>query len=78
MADRRSGYLSFLLRLWPEMSLDQAAWRASLEEAGSGKRQGFKDLESLFLYLNRRVAQLEKDTEPGSNMESECCHYEDI
>ena len=71
MADRRSGYLSYLLRLWQEKSQDELIWRASLEKPGSGERLGFKDLENLFLYLNRRVAQMEKDTDPGRNVEGE-------
>jgi hypothetical protein len=78
VANRRIDYLSYLLRLWLDKGPDKAVWRASLEESGSGKRQGFKDLGSLFLYLNSRAAQLEKDTESGRDMEGESCHQEDI
>ena len=71
MADRRSGYLSYLLRLWPEKSQDIPIWRASLEQPGSEERLGFEDLESLFLYLQQKVAQAEKDADPGRNVEGE-------
>ena len=76
MPDRRSDYLSYLLRLWLDKSPDQAVWRASLEESGSEKRQGFKDLESMYLYLNSRVAQVEKDTDPGSDIDGESYHQD--
>jgi hypothetical protein len=78
MADRRSDYLSYLLRLWLDKGPDIPVWRASLEESGSGKRRGFKDMESLFFYLKSRVNRLEKDTGSGSDMEGEGCHQEDI
>lgn len=71
MADRRSSYLSYLLRLWLEMSQDKALWRASLEEPGSGECQGFKDLESLFVFLQVRVANVKKDIDTGKIFEIE-------
>ena len=69
MADRRSGYLSYLLRLWPEKNQEKLIWRASLERPGSEDRLGFKDLESVFDFLQARIAQVEKDTDPGRNVE---------
>ena len=72
MADRRSGYLSYLLRLWLERSQDIPIWRASLEKPGSEERLGFKDLESLFLYLQQKVAQAEKEADPGRNIDGKC------
>ena len=71
MADRRSGYLSYLLRLWPEKNQEKLIWRASLERPGSEERLGFKDLESLIVFLRGRVVQVEKDTDPGRNVEGE-------
>jgi len=71
MADRRSDYISYLLRLWPEKSQDIPIWRASLERPGGKGRLGFKDLESLFLYLQSRIAEVEKDIDPGRNVEGE-------
>jgi hypothetical protein len=48
-------YRSFLLRLWQTMSGGRLVWRASLEEARSGQRQGFADLQGLFEFLRRQT-----------------------
>jgi len=42
-------YHAWLLRLWREG--ERGAWRASLQDAESGERLGFADLERLFAYL---------------------------
>jgi len=42
-------YHSYLLRLWQETP--HAPWRASLQNAATGERRGFSDLESLFTFL---------------------------
>jgi hypothetical protein len=34
-----------------------STWRFSLEEAGTGERHGFRDLEALLTYLARELAQ---------------------
>jgi hypothetical protein len=56
-------YHAFLLRLWRDET-DQS-WRCSLQ-TGQGERQGFPDLESLFLHLMR----LTEDAPPakGANV----------
>ena len=64
-------YRSYLLRLWQTKGEEGMVWRASLEEPGSEERLGFKDLESVFDFLQARIAQLEKDTDPGRNVEGE-------
>jgi hypothetical protein len=46
-------YQSFLLRLWQETP--HAPWRASLQNAATGERQGFSDLESLFTFLRTQT-----------------------
>lgn len=71
MADERSGYLSYLLRLWSEKNQEKLIWRASLERPGSEERLGFKDLESVFDYIQARIAQVEKDTDSGRIVEGE-------
>jgi hypothetical protein len=50
-------YFTFLLRLWPENSGAEAAagWRATLEDARSGERVGFANLEQLFTHLMQLV-----------------------
>ena len=47
---RHDGYHSFLLRLWRPPEGD-CCWRASLEDARSGRRIGFPGLEELFAFL---------------------------
>jgi hypothetical protein len=51
---------SYLLRLWPIVSAEQQAWRASLEDVQSGERLGFASLEQLCVYL---MQQTERDSE---------------
>ena len=47
----QADYHAGLLRLWREGA--SGAWRASLQDAESGERFGFADLERLFAYLRR-------------------------
>jgi hypothetical protein len=47
----QADYHAGLLRLWREGA--RGAWRASLQDAESGVRLGFADLERLFAYLRR-------------------------
>ncbi len=55
MPKPRSVYKSYLLRLWCSEA-DGAAWRASLEDARSGARQGFATLDQLFSFLRDQAA----------------------
>lgn len=56
MSERQRRYVSYLLRLWQVESRGQLVWRASLEDARSGERRGFPDLEALFAYLREQTA----------------------
>jgi len=47
-------YRSYLLRLWCAETPDHG-WRASLEDAHTGKRIGFASLEQLFAFLMEQV-----------------------
>ena len=47
-------YRSYLLRLWRAEASDEG-WRASLEDARTGKRIGFASLEQLFAFLMEQV-----------------------
>lgn len=44
-------YLSYLLRLWETESKGRQVWRASLEEPGTGRRQGFACIQDLVEFL---------------------------
>jgi hypothetical protein len=51
LSDQGTDYHASLLRLWRDHH--GGAWRASLQDAESGERLGFADLERLFAYLLR-------------------------
>ncbi len=46
-------YHAYLLKVWREddNAMPAGAWRFSLEDAHSGTRRGFTDLDSLMVYL---------------------------
>jgi hypothetical protein len=61
MGEKRSDYISYLLRLW-RANGDEAPgrdekvlWRASLEDAHTGERRGFASLDEMFDFLRRRI-----------------------
>ena len=46
----------YLLRLWQVESEGCLVWRASLEDAHTGERQGFADLALLYTFLTEQTA----------------------
>ena len=83
LSGQKSGYLSYLLRLWQEDSgelpcsrdeaslgrtEDEVVWRASLESSLTGKVQGFASLDGLFAFLKRRTVVVPKATSDGGAM----------
>jgi len=56
MSEGQRRYISYLLRLWQIESQGQLMWRVSLEEARTGERHGFPDLEALIAYLREETA----------------------
>lgn len=48
-------YRSYLLRMWQEGQTEDA-WRASLQSAATGERQGFASLDGLFDFIRREAA----------------------
>jgi hypothetical protein len=55
MEGERRQYRSYLLRLWQVQSGDAPIWRASLEDARTGERHGFAELEQLFAFLKQQT-----------------------
>ena len=47
-------YQAYLLRLWQESP--HTPWRASLQNATTGERHGFADLQRLFAFLQIRTS----------------------
>jgi len=45
-------YLSYLVRLWGEISQGQVVWRAAVESVQSGEQRQFATVESLFAWID--------------------------
>ena len=58
MREEMRRYHAFLLRLWPVKIRGQTVWRASLESAHTGERQGFADLDALCRYLRQQTVRI--------------------
>ncbi|HEX5691798.1 MAG TPA: hypothetical protein VFX76_17405 [Roseiflexaceae bacterium] len=55
MEGERRHYRSYLLRLWGAQSGEGFVWRASLEDARTGERHSFAELEQLFAFLRQQA-----------------------
>lgn len=66
MSGEERHYLSYLLRLWQVRSEGELVWRASLESAHTGERQGFANLDDLFDFLQKQTAKV-FDANGGQN-----------
>ena len=55
-------YVAYLLRLWRVNSKGKTTWRASVESASTGERQGFTNLDDLFDFLRQQT-----DAPPNSD-----------
>ena len=56
MVAQSPDYMAFLLRLWSVYEAGDVQWRASLEDARTGERQGFASLALLCEFLERLSA----------------------
>lgn len=56
MVTERQRYLAYMLRLW-QVDEDKMVWRASLENAHTGARQGFASLDALLEFLEDETGQ---------------------
>jgi hypothetical protein len=56
MVSQQQRYLAYMLRLW-QVGGDKMVWRASLENAHTGARQGFASLNALFVFLEDETSQ---------------------
>ena len=66
--ERPRRYGAYLLRYW-EVRSDRpgrpSSWQFSLEEAGTGERHGFRDLEDLVTFLREELERDLADTDCG-------------
>ena len=56
--EERRRYLSYLLRLRQIESKGRLVWRASLEDARTGERQGFAGIDALLAFLRERTNEV--------------------
>ena len=74
MNEKRTDYLSYLLRLWRENDsegahgIETVVWRASLERPQAGERQGFANLADLFAFLESETMSNSLGSEPRKKM----------
>ena len=55
VSEKKTGYASYLLRLWPIEDKGRLVWRASLESPHSDERWGFASLDALFAFLRQET-----------------------
>lgn len=60
-------YRAFVVRLWRVRGREGPDWRASLEDAHTGDRHGFADLEHLIEFLEQSLAETRNDAQDTSN-----------
>jgi hypothetical protein len=72
MNNEQNRYYAYLLRLWPENvdSQGAASWRATLEDAHTGERLGFANLEQLFTHLMQLAEGHSKGSTEASDPQS--------
>ncbi len=64
----QSLYISYLLRLWQEMSEGELVWRASLENPLTKERWGFTDITKLFDFLENRTRDHPSENLPNKQV----------
>ena len=64
MADAERDYLAYLLRLWRTGPGEGAEWRASLQDAQTGRRVGFACLDDAVAFLKQRMGKREAEEKP--------------
>ena len=55
MTERQRPYLAYLLRLWQIQDKEKFGWRASLENAHTGEKLAFANLDELIAFLRERT-----------------------
>lgn len=56
--EHRDHYQAYLIRLWLVDEESKFVWRASLENAHTGERQGFATLAKLLTYLESHMEEI--------------------
>lgn len=61
--EHQDHYQSYLLRIWLVEEESKFEWRASLENAHTGERQGFTTLARLIAYLESHTEVIRSEAE---------------
>jgi len=56
VTERQRPYLAYLLRLWQIQDKGEIGWRASLENAHTGEKLAFAQLDELVDFLRERIS----------------------
>ena len=67
---KRTGKISYLVRLWQATEGGESVWRVSLRDVEGSEWQGFADLESFFTFLRSQTSEEEFECE-GERLFSE-------
>lgn len=57
MGAQSEDYMAYLLRLWRVRDVGVSQWRASLEDAETGERRGFADIDRLCEFLQQQCRE---------------------
>jgi len=68
VSEKKRGYASYLLRLWPIEDKGCLVWRASLESPHGDERWGFATLDALFAFLRQETIGI---LDPGGKADVE-------
>jgi hypothetical protein len=69
MSRTTSGYLAYMLRLWPARSERGFQWWASLENPHTGERVAFANREMMFAFLEEQIIRFERHCADPSSSE---------
>jgi hypothetical protein len=57
VTERQRPYLAYLLRLWQIQDKGEIGWRASLENAHTGEKLAFAQLDELVAFLRQQAGR---------------------
>jgi hypothetical protein len=60
MPEEKRLYQAYLLRLWQVRTATGLVWHASLEDAQTGERRGFANLQSLLMFLEEQTNKIDQ------------------
>ena len=69
MSETERRYIAYLMRLWQTERKGRLVWQASLEDARTGKRQGFSRVEALFDFVRRQMDSITTPSEARGEVE---------